>query len=106
VSHIKTGKSLFANAEIINDYHIPVFAEENLRKSLMELLDKSQDEVSIKESKKNLKLIECLSPEKFLKKYQNKRNNDAYSSCNYNSQMSGVGTHSSMVTILNDSSSH
>ena len=40
VSYIKTGKSLFESSEI-KEYHIPIFKEAALRKSLEQLINKS-----------------------------------------------------------------
>lgn len=48
LSHIKTGKSLFENCEIIKDYHVPVFVEDNLKRVLSTLIDKSSNEISVK----------------------------------------------------------
>ena len=67
VSYIKTGKSLFENNQI-KEYHIPIFKEAKLRTSLEQLINKSQDEISVEASQQNLKLIECLSPQKLPKK--------------------------------------
>ena len=64
LSQIKTGKSLFDNGDIGKDYHIPVLEDDKLRQSLVELLDKSQNEMSVKINKRNMQLIECLSPPK------------------------------------------
>jgi len=67
VNYIKTGKSLFENNEI-NEYHIPIFKEAKLRNDLTQLINKSQDEISVTANQQNLKLIECLSPQKLPKK--------------------------------------
>ncbi|CDW73792.1 UNKNOWN [Stylonychia lemnae] len=67
VSQVKTGKSLFENTNV-TDYHIPVFKEQRLKTDLQDLINKSQDEISVKANKQNLQLMECLSPQKLLKK--------------------------------------
>eukprot|EP00347_Sterkiella_histriomuscorum_P012758 403367333 len=72
VSHIKTGKSLFQNSSALGDYHIPVFKEQKLKQELQDLINKSQDEISVKASKQNLSLMECLSPQKLVNKINNR----------------------------------
>lgn len=62
VKNIKNGKSLFQNANVSDEYHVPVIKHHSLRKNLVEYLDKSLIEVSVKENDGNLKLIETLSP--------------------------------------------
>lgn len=68
VSHIKTGKSLWENGNMTKEQHIPVLEDDKLRTSLVDLLDKSQNEMSIKPNKRNKNLIECLSPPKIPKR--------------------------------------
>ncbi len=62
VKSIKHGKSLFQNAQVSEVYQVPVIKDRSLRKSLVEYIDRSVIEVSVKESQENLKLIETLSP--------------------------------------------
>ena len=64
LQNVRNGKSLFENTKVIDDYHIPVLKESGLRRSLVEYLDKSLIEVSVKEADANLALIESLSPKK------------------------------------------
>lgn len=67
VRHIRNGKSLFDNTEIIQDYHVPVFREARLKTKLEAFVNQSQDEISVKPNKENLQLIECLSPTRLKK---------------------------------------
>ncbi len=63
------------NSMMINDYHIPVLKEQKLQAHLSKLLELSQGEISIKPTKQNLSLIECLSTKKTkndrVRNYQN-----------------------------------
>ncbi len=64
LKNIKYGKSLFQNAQISEEYQIPVIREHALKRNLVEYIDKSLIEVSVKENEGNLRLIETLSPQK------------------------------------------
>ncbi len=64
LKNVKYGKSLFQNSQVkvSEEYQVPVIKEHNLKRNLLEYLDRSLIEVSVKESPSNLKLIETLSP--------------------------------------------
>lgn len=50
VKSIKHGKSLFDNAKVSESYQVPVIKEHHLRDKLVEYIDRSVIEVSVKES--------------------------------------------------------
>ena len=55
---------MFQSTKVVDEYHVPVLTDPNLRSSLAEYVDKSMIEVSVRESDWNLSLIESLSPSK------------------------------------------
>jgi hypothetical protein len=62
VKNVKHGKSLFQNANVSDEYHVPVIKHHRIRKNVLEYMDRSLIELSVKETEGNLKLIETLSP--------------------------------------------